>query len=111
MVVLRSSASQNSLNQRTTSAIVAGAALVLHPFRLSAPLWQRLYAPSVARLLNQYRGTIQWPGAAMLEIITGLLPAMLFVWLGLFIYALVRRQSLNITPAVALLSLNVGACL
>lgn len=75
------------------------------------PLWQRLYAPVIAPLLTRYRGSLQWPGSAVLEIIAGLLPAVLFVWVGVFMYALVRRQSLNITLSAVLLSLNVGACL
>jgi|GEM_PF-249027 len=74
------------------------------------PLWQRLYAPAAARLLVQGRGAIQWPGSAVLEIAAGLLPALLFVWVGVFVYALLRRRSLHITPVVAFLSLNVGAC-
>jgi uncharacterized protein (TIGR03435 family) len=76
------------------------------------PLWQRIYAPSVTHLLTRYRGTTQWPGSAVLEIVAGLLPAMLFVWMGIFVYLLLRRQTLQgLNPVRMLLSLNVGGCL
>ncbi|SEB89290.1 TIGR03435 family protein [Terriglobus roseus] len=73
------------------------------------PLWQKLYLPSVAGLLARSRGgTVQWPGSAVLQIITGLVPAILFVWVGIFLYAILRRQSITNHPVTALLSLNVG---
>jgi hypothetical protein len=76
------------------------------------PLWQRLYAPSVAHMLTRYRGTTPWPGSAVLEITAGLLPAMLFVWMGIFVYLLLRQQTLQgMNPVSMLLSLNVGGCL
>lgn len=75
------------------------------------PLWQRLYAPAVTQLLTQYRGSFQWPGSAVLELTAGLLPAMLFVWMGVFVYGVLRHRSLKMTPVVALLSLNIGAFL
>jgi hypothetical protein len=76
------------------------------------PLWYRLYAPSVAHLLTRYRGTTPWPGSAVLEITAGLLPAVLFVWMGIFVYLLLRRQTLRgVNPVSMLLSLNVGGCL
>lgn len=80
-------------------------------FVLLHPLWQRLYAPSVTGLLTRYRGTIQWPGSAVLEMLAGLLPAIVFLYVGVFVYSLVRRRSLQSNPVAALLSLNVGACL
>jgi hypothetical protein len=80
-------------------------------FVLLHPLWQRLYAPSVAGMLTRYRGTIQWPGSAVLEMMAGLLPAVLFLYVGVFVYSLLRRRSLRFHPVTALLSLNVGACL
>jgi hypothetical protein len=80
-------------------------------FVLLHPLWQRLYAPPVAGLLTRYRGTICWPGSAVLEMMAGLLPAVLFLFVGVFVYALLRRRSLQSDSVAALLSLNVGACL
>ncbi|HEY6410030.1 MAG TPA: hypothetical protein VIY29_21445, partial [Ktedonobacteraceae bacterium] len=76
------------------------------------PLWQRLYAPSAMRLLTHYRGTTAWPGSAVLELAVGLLPAVLFVWMGIFVYLLLRRQTLQrMGPVHLLLSLSVGCCL
>lgn len=75
------------------------------------PLWQQLYAPTASRLLTQYRGSFQWPGSAVLELTAGLLPVVLFVWLGVFVYGVVRHRSLKMTPVAALLSLNIGALL
>lgn len=75
------------------------------------PLWQQLYAPSVARLLMQYRGAVQWPGSAVLELTAGLLPATMFVWVGILTYGVLRRRSLKLSPVVAMLSLNIGAFL
>ena len=80
-------------------------------FVLLHPLWQRLYAPTVDRLLTRYRETLAWPGSAVLEIVAGLLPGLVFVWAGIFGYLLLRRRELNIAPVAALFSLNVGACL
>lgn len=75
------------------------------------PQWQRMYAPSVAHLLSQYRGTVQWPGSAVLELTAGLLPATMFVWAGVFVYGVLRHRSLKLSPTVAMLSLNIGALL
>ncbi|AFL86449.1 hypothetical protein Terro_0098 [Terriglobus roseus DSM 18391] len=80
-------------------------------FVLLHPLWQQLYTPSVAGLLTKYRGAIQWPGSAVLEMIAGLLPAFLFLYVGVFVYSLLRHRSLQSHPVATLLSLNVGACL
>lgn len=68
------------------------------------PVWQWLYVPSATRLLRNYRNAAVWPGSAVLEIATGLLPAVLFVWIGVFLFLLFRRASL----VRVLLSLSVG---
>jgi len=57
-------------------------------FAFLHPLWQWLYAPSATRLLTGYRSTMVWPGSAVLEIAAGLLPAVLFVWMGVFVFLL-----------------------
>lgn len=103
--------------RRMTSAIEERLRSLLMPlwfcigFVLLHPLWQRLCAPSVANLLTRYRETSQWPGSAVLEMIAGLLPAVFFVWAGIFIYSLLRHRSLQLHLVSALLSLNVGVCL
>ena len=75
-------------------------------FVLLHPLWQWLYLPSAARLLLKYRDKIVWPGSAVLEIVTGLLPAVLFIWIGVFLFLLLRRASF----VRVLLSLSTGCC-
>ncbi|MEK6398938.1 MAG: TIGR03435 family protein, partial [Terriglobus sp.] len=91
--------------------------LLLLPFWFSVgfaalyPLWQRLYAPAAAQFLMRYRGTVQWPGSAVLELAAGVLPAVMFVWVGVFLYGVLRHRSLKLSPVVAMLSLNVGAFL
>jgi hypothetical protein len=79
-------------------------------FVLLHPLWQRLCASSVANILTRFRGVSQWPGSAVLEIIAGLLPAVFFVWAGIFIYSSLRHRSLQFHLGSAFLSLNVGVC-
>jgi uncharacterized protein (TIGR03435 family) len=103
--------------RRTVTASEQRLRSLLAPFWFSIafvslyPLWQRLYAPSVTRLLMQYRGTVQWPGSAVLELTAGLFPAILFVWVGVFVYGLLRHRSVKMSPVVAMLSLNIGAFL
>lgn len=100
--------------RRMTSAIEERLRSLLMPlwfcigFVLLHPLWQRLCTPSVANLLTRYRETSQWPGSAVLEMIAGLLPAVFFVWAGIFIYSLLRHRSLQLHLVSAVLSLNVG---
>ncbi len=77
-------------------------------FAFLHPLWQWLYAPSATRLLTGYRSTTVWPGSAVLEIGVGLLPAVLFVWIGVFVFLLLRRQRISLVRI--LLSLSIGCC-
>ena len=89
--------------------MLAVAAVVLHRFVFLHPLWQRLYAPSATRLLTDYRSSTAWPGSAVVEITAGLLPAVLFVWMGVFVFLLLRRQTLQRMDLVRiLLSPSVG---
>ena len=77
-------------------------------FALLFPLWQWLYMPSVNRLLTEHRSSAVWPGSAVLEISVGLLPAILFIWTGVFLFLLLRLQS--ITLMRTLFSLSLGCC-
>lgn len=76
------------------------------------PLWQRLCAPSTDSLLARYRDITVWPGSAVLEIASGLLPAVLFVSSGTFVYLILNRHTLRSTdPIRIMLSLSLAWCL
>ena len=78
-------------------------------FVLLHPLWQESYLPSVNRLLMSSRGATVWPGSAVLEILAGLLPAVLFVWSGVFLFLILRPQRLRREASLRiLLSLSIG---
>ena len=47
------------------------------------------------RLLTSYRNTAVWPGSAVLEIVAGLFPAVMFVWIGVFVSLALRRQAVT----------------
>ena len=55
------------------------------------PLWQHLNAPAAAHVLNGYSSAVAWPRSAISKIVAGLLPALLFVWAGVFGFLLLRR--------------------
>ena len=55
------------------------------------PLWQHLGAPAAAHVLSGYSSAVAWPGSAISEVVAGLLPALLFVWAGVFGFLLLRR--------------------
>ncbi len=73
---------------RTKALLVPTAYCIAFVFLF--PLWQRLNAPTAERLLNGSSNSIAWPGSAMLELVTGLLPAVIFVWVGVFGFLLLR---------------------
>lgn len=81
-------------------------------FVLLHPVWQRVIAPIVSELLARYRDHAQWPGSAVLEIAIGLLPSVLFVWMGVFLYLFLRRSiSRDANPVSTTLALNAGGSL
>ena len=78
-------------------------------FVLLFPMWQRLNAPAATRLLTRYNGAVDWPGSAVLEIVAGLMPAVLFVWAGTLGFLLLQRQQTSTDTVMrVMLSLSFG---
>jgi CubicO group peptidase (beta-lactamase class C family) len=80
-------------------------------FVLLHPLWQWSCASSV-KTLESYRNVLAWPGSAVLEVLAGLLPAVCFVWIGVFAFVLLRWQVLRHINLIQIpLSLSFGCCM
>lgn len=71
---------------------------------LFLPLWvNSLWQPTGTHMLSRELSSPDWPFSALLELAAGLLPALTFVWVGLFAYLLRRGLTVPVSSPSRLL--------